>query len=506
MTERPTLAAATRLALGDFNQFSRIIIGVPLRPYQLEPAAAILDSIFHQRGMTFVVEMSRQAGKNELSAQIEAYLLTLYQRVGGCIVKASPTFKPQTVNSIRRLRDRLNSPWHKGRTRSSHGYIVEHGRAAVAFFSAEPHASTVGATASLLAEGDEAQDISAQKWQKDFEPMRASTNATEVLWGTAWTSTTMLAQTKADCLQQQQRDGRRRVFLYDADQVAAHVPPYAAHVAGQVAKLGREHPLIKTQYYLEDIDEQSGLFPPARRSLLRGTHERTRAPEPNHVYHVIIDVAGEDENAEATGADRGEMVNPKRDATTLTVVEEIQPELSREPVYLIRDQHLWIGVKHTALYERITGLVDHWHARYIVVDATGIGAGLCSFLEKRFPNRTLRFEFSANTKSDLGWDVIALIETGRLKMYADDQSNESRQFWYEVEKCAMKVHEGPGHRVSWGVTESPAYDGVIARGHDDLLIGAALTAVIDKQPKATYFTAQISAPEPLFEKRRQGRF
>ena len=47
--------------------------------------------------------MSGQAGKNETSAQVEAYLMTTFSRVGGWGVKASPTFKPQTPNSLMRL-------------------------------------------------------------------------------------------------------------------------------------------------------------------------------------------------------------------------------------------------------------------------------------------------------------------------------------------------------------------------------------------------------------------
>ena len=35
--------------------------------------------------------------------------------------------------------------------------------------------------------------------------------------------------------------------------------------------------------------------------------------------------------------------------------------------------------------------------------------------------------------------------------------------------------------MKWGVWETPAYDGLIARGHDDLIISAALTAILDKQ-------------------------
>src|SRR3989304_2342895 len=94
-----------------------------------------------------VSSLGGRAGKNERSAQWEAYLLTIFQRVGGKIVKASPTFKPQTLNSLQRLKDRLKTPWHAGRVRHRSGYIVEVGEARAMFFSAEPRASTVGATA-----------------------------------------------------------------------------------------------------------------------------------------------------------------------------------------------------------------------------------------------------------------------------------------------------------------------------------------------------------------------
>ena len=109
-----TLKQAARYLLADPARFSRLVIERPLRPYQLEPARAILDSILNGRGLTFAVMMARQAGKNELSGQLEAYLLNLYQRQGGQIVKASPTFKPQTVNSLLRLCDRLDNEWNAG--------------------------------------------------------------------------------------------------------------------------------------------------------------------------------------------------------------------------------------------------------------------------------------------------------------------------------------------------------------------------------------------------------
>jgi hypothetical protein len=70
-----------------------------LRPYQREVARAILDSVFGKKGLTFSAEIARQGGKNELSAQLELLLLTLYMLKPQNLVKCSPTFKPQTVIS-----------------------------------------------------------------------------------------------------------------------------------------------------------------------------------------------------------------------------------------------------------------------------------------------------------------------------------------------------------------------------------------------------------------------
>lgn len=504
--DQTKLIAAIKYWLTDIQNFSRIILKRPLRPYQLEPAHAILDSILHGKGLTFAVMMARQAGKNELSGQLEAYLLNLYRRRGGQIVKASPTYKPQTINSILRLCDRLDNPWNRHQYRRREGYIVQIDKARAFFFSADPKANVVGATANLLLEGDEAQDIAAEKWDTDFTPMGASENVTTVFYGTAWTSNTFLAQTMAFLERQQAKDGIRRVFKVDADEVACHVPAYGDFVKAQVARLGRQHPIIRTQYYLETIDGSGGLLPPQRRALMHGDHERQHTPTPGHRYALLIDVAGEDET-EGDALARMMLENPKRDATAITVVDvELQPH--DLPTYRTVDRHLFLGTKHTTLYQRILALARHWRAVWIVVDATGVGAGLASFLAKALGEKVIPFEFSQSTKSDLGWDFLAIVETGRYRDYLDDQQPDTRQFWYEVEACQYEIKPGPNKRLSWGVWEPPAYDGLIARGHDDLLIAASLTAVLDRQtwPVGNGTSASVSHPDPLAEIDRQGEW
>ena len=50
--------------------------------------------------------------------------------------------------------------------------------------------------------------------------MAASTNATTVLYGTAWTERTLLAQTIESLRRQEAQDGQRRVFTVPWEQVA----------------------------------------------------------------------------------------------------------------------------------------------------------------------------------------------------------------------------------------------------------------------------------------------
>src|SRR5207248_5860648 len=84
------------------------------------------------------------------------------------------------------------SPLTRTTWRPRFGYILECGRAGVTFLSADPGASVLGATASLLLEVDEAQDIDPEIYDRAFRPMASSTNATTVLYGTAWSEDSVL--------------------------------------------------------------------------------------------------------------------------------------------------------------------------------------------------------------------------------------------------------------------------------------------------------------------------
>ncbi|HMM49088.1 MAG TPA: hypothetical protein PKE32_05695, partial [Miltoncostaeaceae bacterium] len=205
-----------------------------------------------------------------------------------------------------------------------------------------------------------------------------------------------------------------------------------------------------------------------------GDPPRQRTPTPGKLYALLIDVAGEEESAIAGEYDPA----AKRDATALTVVE-VTPTRDR-PAYKVVDRRAWTGKKHSELLPQLTDLARNvWKARAVIIDATGVGAGLASFLTaalgpsaKGSPPATVEpFAFTSQSKSLLGWELLGLIDGGRLKEYADDGDGLTRQFWAEASACRYEVLPGPGRLLRWAV---PA-----AAGHDDLLMSLALVSRLD---------------------------
>ena len=259
-----------------------------LRPYQVEAGRAILDSVLRHKGLTFSVEMARQGGKNELSAQLEVLLLTLFMGIGGNGIKCSPTFKPQTVNSMMRLKERLNDAGYSGVWTPELGYIVRLGKARELFFSADESSNVVGATAHILLEVDESQDVSKEKYAKEFRPMGSATNVTTVHYGTAWDDSTLLEEVKQLNLELERKDGMKRHFQFDWQEVAKYNPDYLRYVEAERERLGESHPLFQTQYCLRPIHGGGGFLSPQQRAQMMGSHSRLHHP-PNDVGRRRLD-------------------------------------------------------------------------------------------------------------------------------------------------------------------------------------------------------------------------
>jgi hypothetical protein len=496
-----TLVERIKALLRDEVKFIHQASGLQLRKYQVAVAQSIARSVREGLGLSIVVMFPRQSGKNELQAQVEAYLLTLFSLRDAEIVKVSPTWKPQSENAMRRLERVLKaniitrSMWGK-----ESGYIYRVGRARIFFLSGSPEANIVGATASTLLEVDEAQDVLPSKFDKDVAPMAASTNATRVFWGTAWTSKTLLARELRAAREAERRDGIRRVFVLTAEDVAGEVPAYGSFVAEQVAKLGRSHPMVRTQFFSEEIDAEGGMFPAGRLALMRGGHPAATSPAGGRVYAMLLDVAGEDEGV--VDGDEGALANPRRDSTALTIVEVDLSALAdpgiQKPRYLVRDRRVWVGVRHSRLYAEVRALAELWRVRYLVVDATGVGAGVASFLERGLPGRVIPFEFNSSTKSGLGWDFLAVVDTGRWREAVNSPALDV--MINQLEHCQYTIVPGPQKSMRWGVPDGTRDAATGDLVHDDLILSAALCGVLDRQEWAVSGpSVVVSRRDPLQE-------
>ncbi len=453
----------------DVGEFSRLLLPRhSLRPYQLEAATAIVQAV-PSGGEQLAMVFSRQAGKDEMLAQTIAYLLNLYRLRGGSIVVVSPTLRPQGMLSRGRLLDRLSDNGLTSSLVSSQANVVRVGKARCSFLSAAPGANARGDTASLLLVCNKAQDVAPERWDAVFDPMAASTNATTVFMGTVWTRRTLLARQMRYLQELEARDERQRVFKVGWERVARDLPAYGERVRARIRQLGRNHPFVKTEYFLEELGDEGGLFPPAVRERMRGDHRRPRTPRPGCTYALLVDVGGEDTRSPDGAPDS------RRDATALTVVEVDTASLTdptlRAPTYRVAGRKAWTGAGQPELLRAIGELAATWGAKRVVVDATGIGAGLASFLARSLgPRVVLPWVFNQSTKSDLGWRFLSLCSEGRFRDHAPGGSPEQNLFWAQVEECEYDVLPGPGRSMRWGVS---------GRTHDDLLLSAALCAVLD---------------------------
>jgi hypothetical protein len=450
-----------------------------LRPYQLEVARAAMESIQGGMGLAFSVEIARQGGKNELSAHLEVLLLTLYMAAGGNVIKCSPTFKPQTIISMERLKKRLDDFGFDGIYHPQMGYIVQLGSAKAIFLSAEGSSSVVGHTADIFLEIDESQDVSREKYTKEFRPMGSASNVTTILYGTTWDDSTLLEEVKQANLELEGKDGIKRHFRYDWQEVGRYNPDYLKFVEAERQRLGEEHPLFRTQYALLPVAHGGGFLSRQQIALVLGEHRRQSQPEDKVIYIAGVDLAGEHEQetslrgALATKQPLMDMRLPRFarndngrgcDSTVITIAEMDAANPS-QPLLKVVEQYRWTGTPHSQLYTQMTNVLNNvWNCRRIVVDATGIGQPVASFLRKELGKRVIPFVITSKSKSDMGFELLSFINSGRLKLYKQDGSQEYKETLFELERARARYR--PNQTMNFYVDPQ--------EGHDDFLVSLAL--------------------------------
>ncbi len=171
----------------------------------------------------------------------------------------------------------------------------------------------------------------------------------------------------------------------------------------------------------------------------------------------------------------------------------------------------WTGAGHSTLYAQLSALAETWRPHRIIIDATGAGEGLAGFLLRAYPDRVRPFKFSQASKSDLGWRLIALVETGRLQDYCipgasdnapqypaalDELLQLQLDFFRQAAACELQALPGPGRLIRWGVSPSKRDPTTGELIHDDLLLSLALVGLLDDETYGTATSAVIPAADP----------
>jgi len=406
-------------------------------------------------------------------------LLTLYMARGGNLIKCSPTFKPQTVISMERLKQRLDDFGYDGIYRLYMGYIVRLGNAKTIFLSAEGSSSVVGHTADILLEIDESQDVGKEKYTREFRPMGSAANVTTILYGTTWDDSTLLEEVKQANLELEKKDGIKRHFRYDWQEVGKYNPDYLIFVEVERQRLGEEHPLFRTQYALLPVTHGGGFLSRQQIAMVQGEHHRQSHPDGKKTYIAGVDLAGEYEQETllpGTSATKQSLTDRRlppcagndhargHDSTVITIAE-VDATNSSQPVLKIVEQYQWTGTPHSQLYAQMTEILKNvWACRRIVVDATGIGQPVASFLRQELGSRVIPLVITTKSKSDMGFELLSFVNSGRLKLYKQDGSREYRETLFELERARARYR--PNQTMNFYLDPQ--------QGHDDFLMSLAL--------------------------------
>lgn len=474
-----------RSVIEDPTLWHQLVYPTASYPWQIEVCKGI-EKLVHlartkqvQPGLEAVVVVARQGGKNELSARSQARLMTKYNAEPLCIVRTAPTAKPQLHISKLRLRGMFKTPLLAGLDRWEEGYICYVNRAHVCFLSAEPSANKVGHTASLSLEVDEAQDVDVEIYDKDFRPMLATTGAPTFLFGTVWSDDTLLEQKRKAARENEKRYDVKLLWEIDADEVGRYNPTYKKYVDYEVERMGLDHPIVKTQYYLRPVSELDKFLTDQQRRSLRGHHPRQYHPRDGAIYVAGVDLCGaiEQDMKEVLKNDGGVF---KRDSTVVTIGELMWKRSSVDPskklpIVRIVD-HLYLPNMHpmetvNKIYHYI---FDHWHCVSAVVDSSGVGDYPAMMLQSRRPSQCKALKSTVAEVSRLGYNYIGAVATDRLTMYrADDDDDKSHyEFWLQHEHCKRELKSNAMMRFYAPTTKQSTQYGNVEI-HDDFVKSGA---------------------------------
>jgi hypothetical protein len=436
---------------------SRFVSKRPLRGPQVEIIKRIEKHVGAHRGGVMTIQLSRQSGKNEMAAVLQRRHLWRRQffDLPAIWIRTAPTYRPQIVNSKKRLRDvlKLSSKnlikhpvFENARLIKEEGYIWRVGNASVEFISSGPNANVVGATASTCLDMDEAHKVDKAKFDEDFAPFTANTAAATLLWGVASNGLDTIEAYREKNVE----EGKPELNLYYPCEVWMDVhEPYRIHVEDRIRALGYDHPIIKTQYRLIKVAAEGRFLSEAQvRSMLSGNHERQRKPRPGRCYEMVIDVAAGNEDFNPDG----EIEGNEDTATDSAIIwiYEVTPILASNGIFpIVRLVNLvWsTGASLPKFEKEVDETIEFWNPNKVTIDAIGVGRQIAESMVAKYGKHTVN-AYTADTTSVSTdcFDLLARLNFSSVLMFQDDSSPEWAEFerqcgWtkYASDKGKMKL-------------------------------------------------------------------
>lgn len=414
----------------------------PLRKLQTEIIERLEKIVARHDGEVATVRSSRQTGKNETSAVMHRRHLfrNQYSETNKIWVRTAPTYKPQIVNSKKRLREILqltNSntikypTFRNAKLIKEEGYIWRVGNASMEFISSGPNANVVGGTANECLDMDEAHKIDLGKFDEDFAPMTANTSASTILWGVAADGLDVIQHYHDKNVE----DKRKDLNLHYPCELWMEIhPPYKRHVEQRVKALGFDHPIFKTQYRLIPVSSEGKFLQPNHvRALFSGDHPRLLRPRMGSRYEIVIDIAAANEEFQEGVLDGQESTMTD---SSVVWIYEVTPLVCSNGIFpIIRIVNLqWMtGVPLGTQEEEIKSIIQFWNASKVTIDAIGVGRQIAESMQRIFGEHVVnKYTASDITVSSDCFDLQARLNFSSVLMFKDDGSKEYQEFTRQV--------------------------------------------------------------------------
>ena len=462
---------------GEFNtdklvnamaEFSKVLTGVTLYPYQIDFQKRIFESVLLNDGDEVTALFSRQAGKSEVVACSIVTMMVIIPVLAGIFPEQLQRFskgihiglfaptseQAYTTHSRMDLRlssdeaDALLSDADIDANKRYNGgmlhvfgpkKILASGSSAASYHSfcrmqsAAKQSKVESKTYHVLVM-DEAQDIDTLKVEKSLHPMAAAYNGTIIKIGTPapYVSNFYYATRR-----NKRNDSKiRNHYEYDYKTVQKYNPFYRAFVKKEIERLGIDSDAFRQAYALEWLLEKGMALTPA----LFDEYMR----EPGLKYEYEWDGVSE----YAAGLDLAKA----SDATVLTVAKVY---LNENPEDLTADTSSvktivnWVELNNTTWEEQfhtILGYVEAYHIKTLTVDGTGVGDPIAERLELALSETectVISVKMSSQAKHEMATQFYEDLRKHRLRVPASAKVRETRRYKAFLEQfyTAEKVYK-----------------------------------------------------------------